>query len=72
MSNDLNQIVYVLTNPAMPGLIKIGMTTQMEVEARMKQLYSTGVAFNKPQIVGPDVFIRGAEALLELQNIFDF
>lgn len=43
MSIDSNQIVYVLTNPAMPGLIKIGMTTQMEVEARMKQLYSTGV-----------------------------
>ena len=43
MSIDSNQIVDVLTNPAMPGLIKIGMTTQMEVEARMKQLYSTGV-----------------------------
>lgn len=38
-----NQIVYVLTNPAMPGLIKIGMTTQLEVEDRMKQLYGTGV-----------------------------
>lgn len=41
--NDSSQIVYVLTNPAMPGLIKIGMTTQVEVEARMKQLFSTGV-----------------------------
>lgn len=38
-----NQIVYVLTNPAMPGLIKIGKTTQLEVEDRMKQLYGTGV-----------------------------
>lgn len=38
-----NQIVYVLTNPAMPGLVKIGMTTQLEVEDRMKQLYGTGV-----------------------------
>ncbi|MFZ3223278.1 MAG: GIY-YIG nuclease family protein [Rugosibacter sp.] len=37
------QIVYVLTNPAMPGLVKIGKTTQLEVEERMKQLYSTGV-----------------------------
>ena len=27
----------------MPGLIKIGMTTQLEVEDRMKQLYGTGV-----------------------------
>ena len=38
-----NQIVYVLTNPAMPGLVKIGKTTQREVEDRMKQLYGTGV-----------------------------
>ncbi len=38
-----NQIVYVLTNPAMVGLVKIGKTTQMEVEERMKQLYGTGV-----------------------------
>jgi T5orf172 domain len=38
-----NQIVYVLTNPAMPGLVKIGKTTQLEVEDRMKQLYSTGI-----------------------------
>ena len=37
------QIVYVLTNPAMAGLVKIGKTTQQEVEDRMKQLYSTGV-----------------------------
>jgi hypothetical protein len=38
-----SQIVYVLTNPAMPGLVKIGKTTQLEVEDRMKQLFSTGV-----------------------------
>ncbi len=38
-----SQIVYVLTNPSMPGLVKIGKTTQMEVEMRMKQLYGTGV-----------------------------
>jgi hypothetical protein len=37
------QIVYVLTNPVMPGLVKIGKTTQLEVEERMRQLYSTGV-----------------------------
>ena len=37
------QIVYVLTNPAMPGLVNIGSTTQEEVDIRMKQLFSTGV-----------------------------
>ena len=36
-------IVYVLTNSAMPGLVKIGMTTRDSVDARMKELYSTGV-----------------------------
>lgn len=36
-------IVYVLTNPAMPGLVKIGMTKQSDVTSRMSQLYSTGV-----------------------------
>ena len=34
--------VYVLTNQAMPGHIKTGMTTQ-PVEARMKDLDSSGV-----------------------------
>ncbi len=36
-------IVYLLTNPVMPGLVKIGMTTQNEVDKRMKELYTTGV-----------------------------
>jgi len=39
----LPQIVYVLTNPAMPGLVKIGKTNQSEVDGRMRQLYGTGV-----------------------------
>lgn len=43
MSVQFSQIVYVLTNPAMPGLVKIGKTTQLEVEERMKQLYASGV-----------------------------
>lgn len=36
-------IVYILTNPAMPGLVKIGMTTRQEVAFRMSELYTTGV-----------------------------
>ena len=42
-NNPALQIVYVLTNPTMPGLVKIGKTTQEEVDVRMKQLFSTGV-----------------------------
>ncbi len=36
-------IVYVLTNPVMPGLVKIGMTTRDNIEERMRELYGTGV-----------------------------
>ena len=36
-------IVYVLTNPAMPGIVKIGMTDRADVLRRMNELYSTGV-----------------------------
>ncbi len=35
--------VYVLSNPYMPGLVKIGMTTRCDVNTRVKELYSTGV-----------------------------
>jgi hypothetical protein len=36
-------IVYVLTNPAMPNLVKIGRTTDDDANSRIAQLYSTGV-----------------------------
>ncbi len=36
-------IVYVLANPAMPGLVKIGRTSQDETATRLSQLYTTGV-----------------------------
>ena len=35
-------IVYVLTNEAMPGLVKIGKTSGA-LEKRMRELYKTGV-----------------------------
>ncbi|PCJ66623.1 MAG: hypothetical protein COA73_01055 [Candidatus Hydrogenedentota bacterium] len=40
-----NEIVYVLTNPAMDGLVKIGKTNQKDIKSRMQQLYTTGVPF---------------------------
>ena len=36
-------IIYLLSNPAMPGIIKIGKTTHEDVKVRMQQLYQTGV-----------------------------
>ena len=42
MNND-KQIVYILVNEYMPGLVKIGKTTRSDVRIRMKELYSTGV-----------------------------
>ena len=36
-------IVYVLSNEAMPGLVKIGLTQRSELEVRLNELYSTGV-----------------------------
>ena len=35
--------MYVLTNPEMPGLVKIGRTSRKEVQQRLVELYSTGV-----------------------------
>lgn len=43
MSTKEYGIVYLLTNPVMPGLVKIGMTTQRDIDKRMKELYTTGV-----------------------------
>ncbi len=45
MKSDNNNlgIVYVLTNQAMPGIVKIGMTTRNSIDERMRELFSTGV-----------------------------
>ena len=44
MNNNENLgIVYILTNPAMPGLVKIGKTSRNSVASRLSKLYSTGV-----------------------------
>ena len=39
----MTTIVYVLTNPAMPGLVKIGLTSRTNVDRRMDELQTTGV-----------------------------
>lgn len=36
-------IVYVVSNPAMPGIVKIGRTNSADATARIDQLYTTGV-----------------------------
>ena len=43
MTESSLDIVYVLTNEAMPGLVKIGKTSQDRPETRVNQLYTTGV-----------------------------
>ena len=43
--NQSSQIVYILTNEAMPNLVKIGKTTRSDVQTRMNELYSSGVPF---------------------------
>lgn len=36
-------IVYLLTNPSMPGIVKIGMTRRSDMSERLNELYTTGV-----------------------------
>jgi hypothetical protein len=38
-----NGMVYVLTNAAMPGIVKIGLTTRDKIDNRLKELFKTNV-----------------------------
>ena len=38
-------IVYLLTNPAMQGLVKIGRTSRLDPQNRIDELYSTELPF---------------------------
>tara|TARA_R110000850_G_scaffold72801_2_gene159941 strand:+ start:293 stop:826 length:534 start_codon:yes stop_codon:yes gene_type:complete len=58
----MTQYVYVLTNEAMKGLVKIGMTTRT-VEQRVKELQSTGVPF--PFEVAYSVEVPNSAAYIE-------
>ena len=56
----MSNIVYVLTNPAMPGIVKIGMTDGVDVRDRMARLYSTGVPFPFDCVIARQIEDRGA------------
>ena len=56
-------IVYVLTNPAMPGFVKIGMTDGPDVQARMNSLYTTGVPFPFECAIAWEIDGRSAEEI---------
>ncbi|MDR2480252.1 MAG: GIY-YIG nuclease family protein [Treponema sp.] len=43
MSDSKQGIVYLLSNPAMPGIIKIGLTQKDSVNDRLKELFNTSV-----------------------------
>ncbi len=41
--SDCKGYVYILTNPSMPGLVKIGFTNQYKLDYRLTDLWMTGV-----------------------------
>ena len=65
-------IVYVLTNPAMPGIVKIGMTDRLEVHPRMKDLYTTGVPLPFDCVIAREIEDKeAAEIERALHTAFD-
>lgn len=67
----MSVIVYVLTNPAMPDLIKIGKTTRDDLQARMKELYTTGVPLPFDCAIAVEVEKRGDELEKALHVAFE-
>ena len=53
-------IVYVLTNAAMPGIVKIGMTDRPDVQQRMGDLYTTGVPLPFDCVIAREIEDRAA------------
>ena len=64
----MSGIVYILTNPAMPGLVKIGKTSRNAL-TRMSELYSPGVPFPFECVMAREVKDAG-EAEKKLHTIF--
>ncbi len=67
----MSVIVYVLTNPAMPGLVKIGKTTRSDLGARMKELYKTGVPLPFDCAIAVEVENNGDELEKALHTAFE-
>ena len=53
-------IVYALTNPAMQGVVKIGMTDRQDVQRRMGELYTTGVPLPFDCVIAREIEDREA------------
>ena len=65
-------IVYVLTNPAMPGIVKIGMTDRLDVQLRMRDLYTTGVPLPFDCVIAREIEDKeAAEIERALHTAFD-
>ena len=65
-------IVYVLTNPAMPGIVKIGMTDRLEVQPRLRDLYTTGVPLPFDCVIAREIEDKeAAEIERALHTAFD-
>ena len=56
----MSNIVYVLTNEAMPGIVKIGMTSRSDVQHRMADLYTTGVPLPFDCVIAREIDDREA------------
>ena len=67
----MSVIVYVLTNPAMPDLIKIGKTTRDDLGTRMKELYTTGVPLPFDCAIAVEVENKGDELEKALHDAFE-
>ena len=65
-------IVYVLTNPAMPGFVKIGMTDKPDVQIRMRELYGTGLPLPFECFTAREIEDRNAQEVeAALHRAFD-
>ena len=69
----MGNIIYALTNPAMPGLVKIGMTDRPDVQDRMRDLYTTGTPLPFDCIIAWELAaqIAAADAEQAFHRAFD-